>query len=149
MTAASGGGRSAASTGGSAFDLAALPEAVLTFLTVRHLSTLTTLRADGSPHVVPVGFTFDAVHRTARVITSGGSVKARNAGRPGARAALCQVDGGRWLTLSGTIRVLSDPASVLAAERAYAARYREPKINPSRVVLLMDVTGLMGRVPGS
>jgi PPOX class probable F420-dependent enzyme len=129
------------------FDLQALPESVLDFLTVRHLSTLTTLHGDGAPHVVPVGFTYDASSGTARVITSGGSVKARNAGRDGARAALCQVDGGRWLTLSGPIRVLTDPDSVADAERRYAKRYRVPKVNPARVVLLMDVARMMGRVP--
>jgi PPOX class probable F420-dependent enzyme len=133
--------------GGSGFDLHALPERVLTFLTVRHLSTLTTLNPDGSPHVVPVGFTFDAATRTARVITSGGSVKARNAALNGARAALCQVDGGRWLTLSGAIRVLTDADAVADAEQRYARRYRVPKVNPARVVLLMDVQKLMGRVP--
>jgi len=128
-------------------DPRALSEAVRTFLTVRHLATLTTLHRDGSPHVVPVGFTFDPETVTARVITSGGSVKARNAGRDGAVGSLCQVDGGRWLTLSGPIRVLNDPESVADAERVYAARYRVPKINPTRVVLLMDVTSMMGRVP--
>jgi len=138
---------SASTTRGHGFDLTALPESVLAFLTVRHLSTLTTLNRDGSPHVVPVGFTFDVTTTTARVITSGGSVKARNAGRVGARAALCQVDGGRWLTLSGPIEVLTDADAVATAERAYAQRYRVPKANPSRVVLLMQVEKMMGRVP--
>ncbi|CAN5181174.1 hypothetical protein BH24ACT1_BH24ACT1_05600 [soil metagenome] len=32
---------------------------MLGFLGESHLATLTTLRADGTPHVVPVGFTFD------------------------------------------------------------------------------------------
>ena len=41
-------------------DLDALPADVLDFLTERHLATLTTLRRDGTPHVVPVGFTYDA-----------------------------------------------------------------------------------------
>ncbi|EUA44422.1 hypothetical protein I552_4195 [Mycobacterium xenopi 3993] len=31
----------------------------LAFLTERHLAMLTTLRADNTPHVVAVGFTFD------------------------------------------------------------------------------------------
>jgi PPOX class probable F420-dependent enzyme len=134
-------------SGGSGFDLQALPERVLTFLTVRHLSTLSTLNPDGSPHLVPVGFTFDAATLHARVITSGGSVKARNAARPGSPAALCQVDGGRWLTLSGAIQVLTDADSVADAERRYAERYRVPRPNPARVVLLMDVKKIMGRVP--
>jgi nitroimidazol reductase NimA-like FMN-containing flavoprotein (pyridoxamine 5'-phosphate oxidase superfamily) len=38
---------------------AQLDDDVLAFLRERHLSTLTTLRPDGSPHVVPVGFTWD------------------------------------------------------------------------------------------
>jgi PPOX class probable F420-dependent enzyme len=141
------GGGAATPRRDSGFDLQDLPETVLRFLTVRHLSTLTTLLPDGSPHVVPVGFTFDPATSTARVITSGGSVKVRNARRPGARAALCQVDGGRWLTLSGPVEVLDDPASVADAERAYTQRYRVPKVNPQRVVLLMHVHKLMGRAP--
>ena len=40
-----------------AHDLDDLPAGLLTFLTERHLATLTTLHADGSPHVVPVGVT--------------------------------------------------------------------------------------------
>ena len=126
-------------------DPAALPPEVLSFLTERHLATLTTLRADGSPHVVPVGFTFDAATRTARVITSRGSVKARNAGREGAVAALCQVDRARWLTLSGPIRVDADPEVVADAVHRYAARYRQPRINPERVALVMQVTSVIGR----
>src|SRR6188768_612278 len=78
---------------------------VLAFLTERHLATLTTLRADGTPHVVPVGFTWQADRTLARVITSGGSLKARNAALTGARAALCQLEGRYWLTLEGPVRV--------------------------------------------
>ena len=48
-----------------AVDLHHLSPDLLTFLTERHLATLTTLRADGTPHVVPVGFTFDAATLTA------------------------------------------------------------------------------------
>ena len=126
-------------------DLDRLGPEVLDFLAERHLATLTTLGADGSPHVVPVGFTYDDQTRLARVITSGDSVKARNAGRPGARAALCQVDRARWLTLSGPIRVDRDPDAVADAERRYAARYRPPRENPKRVVLILQVTRITGR----
>ncbi len=128
------------------FDPDQLPDEVLTFLTERHLATLTTLRSDGSPHVVPVGSTYDAETRLARVITSGQSVKARLAGRPDAVAALCQVDRARWLTLSGPIRVDSDPDAVADAVNRYAARYRQPRVNPLRVVLVMEVTKIMGHV---
>ena len=125
-------------------DLEHLGPEVLAFLTERHLATLTTLRIDGSPHVVPVGFTYDPATRLARVITSRDSVKARNAGRPGAVAALCQVDRARWLTLSGPIHVESDSETVADAERRYAERYRPPRVNPKRVVLIMKVTRLLG-----
>ena len=126
------------------FDLEALAPEVLDFLVERHLATLTTLRADGSPHVVPVGFTYEPTTRLARVITSGDSVKARNAGRDGAIAALCQVDRARWLTLSGSIRVSTDPGDVADAVERYAGRYRQPRVNPRRVVLIMQVERLMG-----
>jgi PPOX class probable F420-dependent enzyme len=128
------------------FDLEALEPAVLEFLTERHLATLTTLRADGSPHVVPVGFTYEPATRLARVITSGDSVKARNAGQDGAVAALCQVDRARWLTVSGPIRVSSDADDVADAVERYAARYRQPRVNPRRVVLVVEVERLMGHV---
>ncbi len=127
-------------------DLENLGPEVLDFLTERHLATLTTLRADGSPHVVPVGFTYDAETQLARVITSGESVKARNADRGGAVAALCQVDRARWLTLSGPIRVERDPGAVADAEQRYAGRYRQPRENPKRVVLVMEVQRILGRV---
>jgi F420H(2)-dependent biliverdin reductase len=128
-------------------DLAALTESAGTFLTERHLATLTTLRADGTPHVVPVGFTWDGDRRLARVITSGGSLKARNAGRPGARAAVCQLEGRYWLTLEGPVRVLTDPQSVLDAEQRYAVRYRPPRVNPQRVVLEIAVDKVLGSLP--
>ena len=125
-------------------DLDALPDDVLDFLTERHLATLTTLRADGTPHVVPVGFTYDPATRIARVITSGDSVKARNAGRPGAVAAICQVDGARWLTVSGPVRDDRDPEGIADAVPRYAQRYRQPRVNPKRVALIIEVDRMLG-----
>ena|SRR5689334_21016349 len=117
----------------------------LDFLTVRHLATLTTLRPDGRPHVTPVGFTWDPATSTARVITSRGSRKARNASA-GGPAVLCQVDGRYWLSLEGTARVLDDEAAVTDAEQRYAARYRQPRPNPERVVIAIDVKSVLGNV---
>jgi F420H(2)-dependent biliverdin reductase len=125
-------------------DLDRLGPEVLAFLTERHLATLTTLRADGSPHVVPVGFTYDPRTRLARVITSGDSVKARNADRTGAVAALCQVERARWVTLSGPVWVDPAPDAVADAVRRYAIRYKEPRVNPKRVVLIIEVVRLLG-----
>lgn len=127
-----------------AVDPAAPPEPVLQFLTERHLATLTTLRADGSPHVVAVGFTYDTTRRLARVITYAASVKARNAAR-GGRAAVSQVDGPRWLTLEGSVRLVDDPESVADAVRAYAERYRQPGARDDRVVIEIDVDRILGR----
>ena len=129
-------------------DPAALPEEVLTFLREYHLATLTTVRDDLSPHVVAVGFSFDADARVARVITWAGSQKAINAGRMearGQRAAVCQVDGGRWLSLEGPVRLVSDPAGVRAGVDGYAARYRQPKDRDDRVVIEIDVERILGR----
>lgn len=125
-------------------DLDALPQDALEFLAERHLASLTTLRRDGTPHVVPVGFTYDAEARIARVITSGDSVKARNAGRSGAVAAICQVDGARWLTVSGPIRVDRDPAVIADAVARYAQRYKQPRVNPRRVALIIEVDRMLG-----
>lgn len=127
-----------------ALDPAALPEPVLAFLTERHLATLTTLRADGSPHVVAVGFTWDDDAGLARVITSGASRKVANA-RLGGRAVVAQVDGARWLSLEGVVSVSQDPGRVAEAVRRYAQRYRQPAVNPSRVVLELVVDRVLGR----
>lgn len=115
-----------------------LSAAAREFLAERHLATLTTLRADGSPHVVPVGFTYDDERGVVRVITFAAAAKAAHAGA-GRRAAVCQVDGGRWLTFEGTTRVSADPDDVAAAVAAYAVRYRQPKVRDDRVVVQIDV----------
>jgi PPOX class probable F420-dependent enzyme len=120
-----------------------LSEPMAAFLDERHLATLTTLRADGSPHVVPVGFSYDATDGVVRVITFAGSVKAGNA-RRGGRAAVGQVDGRRWATLEGTVRLVTDPAAVAAAVAGYAARYRPPKQRPDRVAIEIAVDRVMG-----
>lgn len=117
---------------------------VLQFLADRHLATLTTLRANGSPHVVAVGFSYTAADRIARVITFAPSVKARNAGR-GGRAAVCQIDGGRWLTLEGEVRLVTDPAGVARAVEGYAARYRQPGEREDRVAIEIVVDRILGR----
>jgi F420H(2)-dependent biliverdin reductase len=127
-----------------ALDLSALPPEVLDFLRERHLATLTTLRADGSPHVVPVGFSYDPQERLVRVITFASSQKAKNAAR-GGRAAVSQVDGGRWLTLEGPVRVSAEPGAVARAVAEYALRYRQPGERADRVALEITVDRILGR----
>ena len=120
-----------------------LPPQALEFLAERHLATLTTLRTDGSPHVVPVGFTWDNDLLVARVITGRSSAKVRQA-RADGRAVLCQVDRRRWLALEGAATVEEDEAAVRDAEHRYAVRYRQPRPNPTRVVVVVRVTRVLG-----
>ncbi|MFJ4675818.1 MULTISPECIES: TIGR03618 family F420-dependent PPOX class oxidoreductase [unclassified Kitasatospora] len=131
-----------------AHDIHHLDPAYLDFWRERHLCTLTTLRPDGTPHVVPVGATFDPETGTARVISSGDSRKVRNvlaAGEAGQRVALCQVDRARWATLEGRAVIRQDAASVADAERRYTERYRQPRENPERVVIEIAVDRALGR----
>ncbi|MEU6667116.1 PPOX class F420-dependent oxidoreductase [Streptomyces sp. NPDC046727] len=131
-----------------AMDPASPDEPYLAFWRERHLCTLTTLRPDGSPHVVPVGVTYDAEAGLARVITNGTSAKVRHvraAGPEGARVAVCQVDGRRWATLEGRARVRTEPERVGEAVRRYAERYeRTPSPNPARVVIEIEVERALG-----
>jgi PPOX class probable F420-dependent enzyme len=111
----------------------------LVFVTERHLATLTTLRGDGSPHVTPVAFMWDATIGAALMTTERGSAKAVNARRrPDGgvpRAAICQVDGGRWLTIEGTIEVDDTPEAVADAVARHARRYHAIEPSDARVVL--------------
>ena len=130
-------------------DLITFSDELVAFWTERHLCTVTTLRPDGTPHVVPMGVVLDPEAGAAWAITSGSSRKARNiraAGEAGALVAACQVDGRRWSTLEGRVRVLDDPASVREAEQRYAARYKVPRANPARVALRIELTRLLGNV---
>jgi general stress protein 26 len=115
-------------------DPSALGPDTLAFLTGRHLATLTTLRADGTPHVVPVGVTYDAETATARVITSGSSLKARHVreGRP------------RVYQLKDPRAPLQEGHAVADAVERYARRYRQPRENPSRVAIEITVDRILG-----
>ena len=111
------------------------------FLAEYHLATLSTLGRGDRIHAVPVGFTWE--DDVVRVIGSRGSQKFLNAERRG-RASICSVDGGRWISFEGTARVLDDPDAVVHAVELYAARYRQPRVNPERVVLELRPTRVLG-----
>ena len=128
-----------------AIDLDSLSDDVLTFLSEYHLATLTTQRADGSPHVVAVGFTYDQPTQLARVITWDASQKAVNVARGGTRAVVAQVDGGRWLALEGEARLATDHESAREGERRYAERYSEPQQRDDRAVIEITVDRILGR----
>ncbi|MEV0966380.1 TIGR03618 family F420-dependent PPOX class oxidoreductase [Streptomyces sp. NPDC049910] len=122
----------------------------LEFWNEYHLCTLTTLRPNGHPHVVPVGVTVDADAGVARVITRKSSRKVANiqAALPGqARVAVCQVDGGRWATLEGTAEVRTHAVAVEDAVTRYGRRYgRTPAPDPERVVIEITIDRAMGHV---
>jgi PPOX class probable F420-dependent enzyme len=128
-----------------ALDPDALPSAAQDFLRERHLATLTTLRPDGTPHVVAVGFTWDEHSRLVRVITNGTSRKVAHVREGSPRAVVAQVDGRRWMSLEGRPTVSDDPERVAEAVRRYAERYRQPSENPARVVLEIAVDRILGR----
>ncbi len=105
------------------------------FVRDRHLATLATLAPWGGIHAVPVGFTLhDGI---IRIISSGGSQKVRNV-RRSATATVSQLDGARWITFQGEASVQDDPAEVALAVELYAARYRQPRVNPLRVAIHIE-----------
>lgn len=118
-----------------------ITDAALEFLRERHLATLSTIGRDGRIHSVPVGMTY--LDGVVRVIGSRGSQKFINAGRSG-RASVSSVDGARWISFEGPVRVLTDAESVARAVELYSARYRQPRPNPERAVLELTVERVLG-----
>lgn len=114
----------------------------LEFLAERHLATLTTLREDGSPHVVAIAFSYE--DGVVRIISSADTQKTRNVERAG-HAAVCQVDGPRWLTLEGPAEVTTDPERVARAVAGFEARYRPARENPQRAAIEISVSRVLGR----
>lgn len=87
------------------------------------LATLGTVRADGSPHLVPVkcmraGDEF-------WVLTRPTTLKVRNLAATG-RASLAEHTDSLWATVEGPARVSEDPALLAAARAAYERRFRRP-----------------------
>ncbi|MGA4850189.1 pyridoxamine 5'-phosphate oxidase family protein [Streptomyces sp. G5(2025)] len=129
------------------------PEPYLSFWRERHLCTLTTLRPDGTPHVVPVGVTYDAEAGVARVLARKTSRKVAHISAaagvpdgPRARVAVCQFAGRRWATLEGRATIRTEPALIEEAELRYQERYeRRPSPNPDRVLIEIEVTRALGK----
>ncbi|GAA1842565.1 pyridoxamine 5'-phosphate oxidase family protein [Microbacterium koreense] len=111
------------------------------FISDYHLATLSTMGPGEVIHVVAVGFTY--VDGVVRVITSDGSQKVRNIERDH-RATVAQVGGPQWLSIAGTARVLRDPDAVTHAVELYAVRYRQPRVNPRRVVIELTPERVLG-----
>ena len=118
-----------------------LSEAGIEFVRERHIGTLSTLAPWGGIHAVAVGFTLH--DGLLRIITSRDSQKVRNVRRDGT-ATISQVDGARWLSFQGTATVHDDPDEVALAVGLYAERYRQPRVNPLRVTIILTPSRLMG-----
>ena len=111
------------------------------FLSEYHLATLSTIGPSGGIHVVAVGFTF--VDGVVRIITSDGSQKVRNIERD-ARATVAQLSGPQWLSIAGAGAIERDADAVAYAVSLYAARYRQPRPNPRRVVIRLAPERTLG-----
>jgi PPOX class probable F420-dependent enzyme len=131
-----------------AFDPENLPDDVLGFLRERHVGMLTTLDARGRLHLVAIAFTYEPEDGLIRMITFGTSQKVKNLRQAGdgARAAVGQVDGRRWLSFEGPARVVDDPERVAKAVALHAARYKQPGDNPLRVAIELTPESVLGRL---
>lgn len=123
-----------------------LTEAAREFVTARHLAILSSPGSsadgpDGRVHSVPVGFTVE--DGIVRIITSDGTQKVRNVERAG-HATVAQVDGARWISFAGAAGINRDADAVAHAVALYAARYRQPRVNPARVVIEIAVERILG-----
>lgn len=121
--------------------LASLSDDGVRFVTDYHLATLSTMGPSGGIHVVAVGFTL--IDGIVRVITSDGSQKVRNIERDG-RATVAQIAGPQWLSIAGHAVIEREADAVAYAVELYAARYRQPRENPKRVVIRLTPDKLMG-----
>lgn len=130
-----------------AHDPGNLSEEMAGFLRDRHLASLTILRPDSTPHVTPVGFSWDPDTATARIITWAGAKKVHLLDAAGGgRAALCQVDGGRWVTLEGHATVTADPQQCADAVARYGERYSPAKDRGTdRRAIIIAVDSVLGR----
>ncbi len=111
------------------------------FVSDYHLATLSTMGPTGLIHAVAVGYTVS--EGIVRIITRDGSQKVRNIERD-PRATVAQVAGPEWMSFAGRATIERDPASVDHAVALYAARYRQPRPNPERVVIRLTPERVLG-----
>ena len=129
-------------------DIIKLTPEMTNFVTERHLASITIVTPTGRPHVTPVGFTWDEETQLVRIITWAGSTKAKILQRSECplMAAVCQVDGGRWVTLEGKAVVTEDKNRCAEGTKRYAVRYSEPKDRGvDRRVIELSVERVLGR----
>ncbi|MEV8563828.1 pyridoxamine 5'-phosphate oxidase family protein [Streptomyces sp. NPDC051917] len=116
-----------------------LPE----FWSEYHVCTLTTLRPDCRPHVVPVGVTLNADAGIARIVThksKGKSPTSRQHPREGARRRM--PSGRRTLGDSGG----HDRTDATTVDDAVTRYGRTPAPDPERVVIEITIDRVVGHV---
>jgi hypothetical protein len=59
-------------------------------------------------------------------------------------APVAQLSGPQWLSIAGSAAVERNAAAVAHAESLYAARYRQPRPNPRRVVIRITPEKTLG-----
>lgn len=129
-----------------ALDPRHLSDGVLAFLDERHLADAHHPPPRRAPTWWRWGSLYDPEAALVRIITFAPEPQGPEPrGRPRSRAAACQVDGGRWLTLEApaAVRPTSRPC-VAEGVRRYAQRYREPGSGPT-VVIEIAVHRVLGR----
>jgi PPOX class probable F420-dependent enzyme len=101
--------------------MAALSERARAFLQEKpRFGVLGTVNADGSPHLTTMWFLLDGDEIVMNTMV--GRVKERNMRRD-PRISLCVEDGYRYVTISGRVRFVEDPAVAQADIYRLAVRY--------------------------
>jgi hypothetical protein len=126
-------------------DPRALGRPELDFLAQRHLATLTTLRPDGTPHVVAVGFTWDDDAGLVRVITTARRARWRTSGRARRGRSWRRWTAAGGSSLEGRADGQRRPGAGGRGRAPVRPRYRQPSENPRRVVLEIAVDRVLGR----
>ena len=90
-----------------------------------------------------IAFAYEAEDGAVSIICGDGTQKVRNIERTG-RAAVCQLDGPRWLTLEGPAQVVRDAPGIASAVSAFEARFRPARENPTRVAIRIEVDRILG-----
>lgn len=110
-----------------------IPAHLIDYWESPRLATLGTVRADGSPHLVPVKCM--RVGEQFAVLTRPETVKARNVAARG-RASLAEHTDGLWATVEGRAWLDDDPATMELARVAYAARFGRASAWGTTVMML-------------
>jgi F420H(2)-dependent biliverdin reductase len=132
-----------------AFDLKNPSESVLAFLQQRCFASLTTTRPDGRLHAALVGFTYVPETAEAFLILRGTGVKQANlrAADGPSPVVICQVDGGKWVSLEGTLTVHDTDEMRSTALAHYRQRYGDGvAADPTRLAGVLQVTRMYGFV---